>query len=588
MKKLFTLASVMLALTATAAPKMHSLEGAVLNPEAQQRMATNLALLQNNQIESIEGDVIAKRTYYVGNWEYDLSMIVTGNFIDMVSFQQWDPTFDDLPTKAVEYYLQGYNTATSKETAIAILVGWPTRYYEQLMTWEGPWEEVRDDDGEINYDIPVADRNYEIVPIAEMLPGNPLAARIMATGYASPLTRNAETADERQWAGPYSWPCLGFNGLQENGADITLTSDWSFENQNGDTTFVEIQDYSYDSDSDEEYILASNHFYFTKGVNKSNLDLEYDGTFVSNGFIPRDYNIEVAEMHLFNAGNLTEDNSLFYEMPEDGNELQQYLMMFTNSEATVGVSKNDSESVTADPTFENCCVDNNYWRFFLASQDSDISKMFFGKGYLFSAEGAAPTSCQWNLAEAENHTFQILGKDVEVEDYLIPEANMFVQYGLTGANGNRSGWASDYGTWTNKGNQLMLSAFSNGIMANSTPEGFMVSYMTKNNDTVHFTFNQPIVYHSNYDDTTQYEDLSPVGDFTPNTDSVKALFNNNGVKVSARNGMIFVESMNAENVMVYSLNGGLVKASNGRNVIVNAPKGMYIVKVGKEVRKVVL
>lgn len=594
MKKIFTLAAAALALTATAAPKM-PMEKAELTPEAQQRMATHMAAFQNNALETIDGEIVAKRSYFVGNWQYDLLVVTMGDLVDNVTFGSgYKPTFDDIPLYGVEYFLSGVNTATAKETSLALLLGWPSKYWGQLMTWEGPWEEIpnEEDPSDPDYDIPVAMRDYEIVPIADLCEGQPLGAMFMCTGYASPLTVVKDTALPEQWAGPYCWPALPFGGLKVDNVPIEADYEWSFENQNGESCIVSFEDYSYDPDYMEDYFLTASHWYYSQENTMKTFDLNYDGTGAAFGWDDRTYDVNLSEVYIYNAGTLNEDNNNFYEFTDNGEDLQMWRVMFCNEEIQIGYRTTDQAAIEADPTYTNCFEENAYMRYFPASENANLDNAFFGRATLFSPAGTAkPENTQWNLKQAEDKEFTILGKPTTVHDYLVPEANMFVQYGIRSAGNEYSSWASEYGTWTNLHNSMMIAADKDGVIAMNTPEGMLIRYTNDTRVTLNMTYNGKIAFCPNNQNILQVEEMVSTGTFEPEVGVAELFGTKGGVKVGARNGMISIDSMEAGNVAVYTMDGALVNATrtNGNSTVnIPAAKGMYIVKVGNETRKVVL
>ena len=59
-------------------------------------------------------------------------------------------------------------------------------------------------------------------------------------------------------------------------------------------------------------------------------------------------------------------------------------------------------------------------------------------------------------------------------------------------------------------------------------------------------------------------------------------------RIIARDGMINVVAGENAPIAIFTLDGKLVKATKASEVSVEAPKGMYVVRVGNKAKKVVL
>lgn len=609
MKKFFTFASAALvAAAAVAAPKASMLK-AEMTPEAQQKFATHIAMIQNKDLESIDGEIIGKRTCQVGNLIWDMYAIRTGKVVDFISFtgengESVTAEFDEFPLYAVEYCIEATNATTGAEVSmIASMLFWPSEYYRQCFTWEGPWDEIPGSSGQTYYDIPVEYRNYDIVPFEDLVGENSvLAAPFKYTGYVAPFAY-ANPQNEKQYGEIENWNMLNYGGLTYNNKDIRITTDFDGNTMSGNAVpTVTFQEY----DSEDEYMLIDNKYYFayvtldangnvTGTTGNGQMNLTYDGEGFTKGFSPRTLNINLPTFHLFNAGLFDEDNNAFYEYTADEEPLQQYYIKFGNEQISgIGVgggSNRDEilEEIDADPSFQNVIADNNYYKY-LVGEGFDENQCYYGESYLFSATEAQPTNCQWNIKYAEEHTY---GSGKKVYDYLIPEAGMFVSYNEFSSVSPRvrSAWASTYGLFVvQRGKYLLEPANEGAYIANNTPNGLIIRYRDDADNVINMTATS-YVYHPNAEDVRDEEEVNAIGTFEPVV-AVKTIFGTKGgVKVAARNGMISIESMEAGNVAVYTMDGSLVNAAKTNGIsTLNIPvaKGMYIVKVGNETRKVIL
>lgn len=601
MKKIFTIASAaLLAASATAAPKAESLK-AEMTVEAQQQFATNIARIQNGEIESIDGEIIGKRSCQIGNIIYDAYAIKTGKVCDFISFRDSNgelvqKTWDEMPLYAVEYCISGTNATTGKDsgTTVALMLFWPSEYYRQMFTWDGSWDEITYPSGYVEYVVPVEDRNYDIVPFEDVVGQNSeMAAPFYYTGFVDPFAYLAE--NEKNYTGIENYQCMPYGGLTYQGSDISIDSDYDINTMSGNrVTQVTFQEY----DPEDEYMLIDNKFYFVYDSNNTNGQflMTYDGEGFTKGFTTKVYDINLPAFHIFNAGLLDEDNNKFYEYTDNEEPLQQYYIKFGNDQL-VGIGLGQAEDnpavmqdIEEDPSFENVILDKDYYKY-LVGEGFEEAKSFYGYSYLFSAAEQAPTNCQWNIKYATSHTY---GSGMTVDDYLVPTPGMFVSY-MEYANADknvRSAWAKSYGfVLIQCGKYLLEPASEGAYIANNTVNGLEIRY----NDNVGNVVNmhaEEYVYHPNANDVRIEETVSALGTFEPDRSSVAELFGTKGgVKVGARNGMISIDSMEAGNVAVYTMDGALVNAArvNGNSTVnIPAAKGMYIVKVGNETRKVVL
>lgn len=195
-----------------------------------------------------------------------------------------------------------------------------------------------------------------------------------------------------------------------------------------------------------------------------------------------------------------------------------------------------------------------------------------------------PKECRFNVVVAEWEYDELLE-----EDYLAvaPEIDAFLQGGYTYT------WSVDYGTEVAKqGYYYFPSKESNiawgttdGFVANMVDD-YKASYFVKSTCT-------EIVYYYDPTDITKYRTFPAVGSLesfvNPDEVAVKGVkadgFNS---KVIARNGKINVVAGEKAPIAVYTLDGKLVKAAKATELSVEAPKGMYIVRVGNQAKKVVL
>lgn len=594
MKRFFTLAAVA-AVAATSFAGNHSWSEKQweLSAEGRYRLQAFAEQCANDKIAGIERPGVIKRSFQQGNILWEAIMVLDG---PAGMFFQGNPSIEELPYYGVEYVLEGTNIQTNQKFCqTSMLMAYPTQYVMDLKVWDGPWEEGVNEKGEKTYDIPEEMCDYSAYPLSEfMAQPDDMSRRFMDTakGYVNLTMPAPEGAPAGQEGPSYGYGIWSMGAVYYNGRkDYNLYSDWDYDNQTTENfTEVVLNDYSPDDDT----LVTSNRVVYAVyneetgkfSGNPMKFNLDYEGTAYVKGFETTTYNVENCNVALYNAGPLDSesmgDSYPFYDDPTEPTDL--WFLTFCCEDIT--------SICEADKPI---AFDREKVKFYILDKDKevDLSNSFFTYGYLFSKQGQEPFSTEWTLERAEEFTFDIFGKEVTVYDYMTPSPGHFYYPREYYGPGELSEWSVNYGMMTIFANNWIQMPEEWGFVANNTFDGAIYKFETQFGDIINMTTKNDIEFHPSYDDMTKVEYRSSTGDYVPEfkePNAVKATEANN-VSVIARNGRICVVSDKEADVAIYSLNGGLLKAGRtGANtgLMVEAPKGLYIVKVGNVARKVVL
>lgn len=585
MKKIFTLlaAAAVVASAGAITPKALQNQKGELSAMGAHKLLTTASQVTADHYAGITRPGQVKRSYTQGTLTYELIMVIGGN---LGQYFNGAPTIEQLPYYGVEYILTAYNASDVQVSMIPVLLAWPTKYMYDLIDWDGPTVEVPDGQGGTELDIPDELKDLSPVSLSWFVDHSEYYRRFFNTydGYIM-LSVVAETPGAL-WDGPYAYGMWGFSGAKYNQKDIQLYTDWTIENQNGDCSKIEFESYSLDDDTFED----TNYFTFeyTTG-GKSQLNLNYSGWAYIQGFEAKNVSVPMTELHIFNAGILDGeemgDTYPFYEYPEEN--LQMYYIMACDENIQIGHSSDQVAEIEKDPTFSTDKVG------FFLSANGNPEESYFYYGYLFNALNTRPENMQWNYKAPTTFEYEEYGQTITLYDWLTPTANMFVGPRELYSETEYSPWSLQYGVKVVRNNgYLCYPTKESNYMAANTANGFVFNFNDQFDNNIYLPFDGTLVFHGDYEDMTVAEEINAKGNFVPENSAVKNIMANlSGLRVSAANGRIAVTSMEGADVQIFSLNGNLVKAAHvnaGNTLNVEAAKGLYIVKAGKEVRKVVL
>lgn len=549
MKKIFTLLAALLVFTGMFAKPVDLKTLSGLTPKATaegcQKMRTIAANMAINGV--VEGEEIGTRSYSdaSGRWTFILVKLSTP-LCDLLGFtdengQEVTYTFEQMPFYTVQAIFQFYPNGSDNVTRAGMFIlAWPSQYF---YTPNGTPEEEID---------------WSPVPVSTMCSeDNPLHSFIQTGGIAN-------AADDGRIISWAIIPSVIFNlASPYDGKEMFPQN----ESQIDFNAF----------DAEEEFINVDvNAPLMTKdGASRANLICKYKGVADRiSGFeatVTNRYNF--GQVHIYNAGVISSDflgddgDNLFLEQFDEVGLL--YILAADKDFEVVQVEEGgpfSPSSVGLRPT----------------SDDLENRDYNFMRGFLFvdPKYGTDPTldpkeiSCLYKDAEW-------LEDEITGEEYLsvTPEPNTFV-----------SGWEDD--AWSEVyGLKIVKGAYGYPVISKSrvawgTVNGFECTLMDNFQAALNIqSADKQIYYHYDMSDINKIRTFDAVGTLPS---SVKTVVNPTAAKVMARNGMINIVSEEKAPIAIYTLDGKLVKAANAETLNVEAVKGMYVVRVGNTVKKVVL
>ena len=567
MKKIFTLmASLAVGLSAMAVNGPFKVENKEVTPnplrlaEIRSEMNSEFNHINATEVESNDEMYTRSWTDSKGNvWilQIELYKDFVGDYFGLTYNDGTKPTIDDLPYFPAFYMLRKLN-ATQDQVLDGVMfyLCWPTKYlYSQIFEWEGPWEEV---DG--YKDIPADDRDFSPVTLNE-LANNANGCRLFTETKAGYFDGSLDKATG-YWS---TWAIVNCEWMG-------ITSMY-----NGSSTYATVvtdsraSTVSFSYYDKEEDSVGANNIIYMQNTNTNatvTLNADFNGLAEVEGFEARTVvTPDFGDIHVFNAGLISSE-----ELDLDNPFSEQF------------------DPVTAfyvvggDPVYE-WIIDPS-------------AKAFAANKIGIKATGDVPTS-QANVIAGYAFADEKYGSDITLDptemrfDIVLPVAvqdptgaylsiapapNKFVP---TGYNYE---WSKEWGFECDNLGQIQ-SYTENAHFAWGTVDGFEMTVVTPLSRTIYSKSTGKIIYHYDPTDMQKTREFSAVGT-APS--AVKGVQAQNGVNVIARDGMINVVAGENAPIAIFTLDGKLVKATKASEVSVEAPKGMYVVRVGNKAKKVVL
>ncbi|MBD5290283.1 MAG: T9SS type A sorting domain-containing protein [Bacteroides sp.] len=613
MKQIFTLAAAAtVALGVNAAPRMMEKVDVPVSAMGTHRVMTTAARLANDLKAGIERPGVVKRSYREGNIEWTFVMVPGEPLFEyfypggIITDQNGNPTgettdIEDIPYWGVECVLTGTNINNEREYAMfPLLLSYPCQYWQQFADYTGPLEEGADGQLYLPEDA-IPNPDYSIMPFTALMDSEQLKPRFMdMNGY---FQWTLGTADGH-YAGNQYFGAFGFAGghygYNTAGNEYVLfTSTFDMDtNRNGKGSSI---DFSFYSPDDNSTAFEANYYFNLAQPNTSTgryeptgasgeTSVNFEGVGYFNGFESRTLDFPMSMLNIFNAGVLDYeemgDSYTFWGYPEE--PLQLYYIAGAGEGLEFGFSQENLEAIQKDGTFNKANIT-------LGATDSyDETNFVTLTGYLFNKLETSfeNNTYRFNPAREEVEIDPFTGEENIIADWVDPMPNTFVSRTRT-TEGGMAEWSVTYGLAGTyfTGYYNYPTDDTEAYVATNTPNGFVVRYHDQYNNKVSYTFDGIIYNHPEYENMAYGEEIESVGD-NPDGLGIQNIFNIfDSVKVSAKNGAISILSADNAPVQVINLNGQVVnnsKAVAGETLNVKADKGLYIVKVGKEVRKVVL
>lgn len=302
---------------------------------------------------------------------------------------------------------------------------------------------------------------------------------------------------------------------------------------------------------------------------KTSKRINYNGEAEVLGFQHLDYLIDYETVHIFNGGMIDSDSAELFNT--EWGPFRQYC---------ISACKKGCQTYLADGA--KAYTTEDILQSVTKNEASNYNWVF---GPLFSAASSEKPYDTWSMLAPEREYSAEWGW----LDITTPIAGSFVPFG----------YVTDVYPWSeepNKGGfgvEVVMNAKYEILQEGSTisvgtPEGLVITGDDSYGNTYVGSFTGNITYHPNPENMQETVDLPAVGD----NNAVKDLFNEaSSVRVNAANGAISVNSEKAANVEIFSVGGAKVAAKSvkgGNTVSFPAAKGIYLVKVGNVVKKVIL
>lgn len=501
---------------------------------------------------------------------YDWELIVATNSQNWYEVLQKNDgskiTFEEMPYYWVNYILFAKRKADEKQvTALQIPLMWPTYFWwEQskapLAAGLNPFEAIKPEDMDLSI--------VTNIELFEATAAEQLGKSFYYSGEPDPYFGD----NTNSWIGfypiaPNYWYPGGEGWPQTyNGAETAL--------KDGDQTKNSLIEFT-SWDPEERTYQLENTLFFENG---STLNLNFNGEARMMGFVKEHYEVPfLTAPHVVYVGEedgKTLDLDNMYESSDWGPFTKFFVLGGTGGcEAVVRNGQN---------------VFNQDWTsaMGIARVEAD-SEFGYYSGYLFKPANTKATDPYgwWDMKdpniEYNDRTGNYMGNDME------PRLNQLMPAGY---NDSYMPWSStddgDCFYLVNEGYYTYLAPYTRFCIGDKEQGLFL--YGTDNyGNTYHGSYAGNIVLHTDPKDLSKTTEIPAISDI----DAVEGVAAAEGAKIIAGNGVVSVVAEEDVNVAVYNLAGACVKASDlkaGNSMVIELEDGIYVVKAGNAVKKVVL
>lgn len=543
-----------------------------IDPVAMQNVRTQFAKARlTGKMDN--GEIMTRRyTDEDGKVVWDLEVMLSDQKVcDMVKFQDGNGQSVSYPFANLPYYVADFRISKLYEgdsyaaTDISFVMCWPSYYvWEQIYTYDGELDEYGG--------IPVDKRNYAPVSMTDLCNSTEFAHKFKEIDSINAVGNTLVDEDNK-----FDFFTLLENVYDANGGLCTYEGKVA-QTYITQTINSEIDFRSFNAeDSNTSAQLKIYVKEVETGVNR-NLRKTYDGPARIEGFEPINQTLpNFGNLHIFNAG-LTGSDIL-----GDANPFTGSWGPFTELYFAIG---DEHVEWTVDPTAT--AFAKNVIQQTGINADSSIDYNMYASmlnGTVFADAKYAndttldPSDIEFYLIEPL--TIEDLDNNSVVYE-ITPALNSFVPYGA-----NES-WSNDYGTYAF--DQNYMEALAEGSkFAIGTTEGFKMELKNHYKKTFSAVSTGDVIYHYNPKNVQEVRTYSLIGDYVwgSGVETVAA----DKAAINVVNGAIEVAPAEAAQVAVYSLDGAClksVKAAAGSVVEVKAPKGVYVVVVNGQSKKVIL
>lgn len=564
MRKLFTLLTLGAALCTTASAVVFpgtkvDMDDLRLSPEGMQKMQTMNAQAKTGILEAQNSNSqkVVMKSYSDARYTYELVLLNPNErWCDLLLTDAGkNPEFREFPFYVVYYQLMAYNLGDEDGdpvTAMSLPLCWPSQFL---------WAQSNKSN-KYGDDIPESEINPAIVSIDDLANADPSErGKGFIYDNNAGMYFNGSTDEFIAYfpIAPNTW--MGDYNILFRGEKVELMK--GDANKRSQIYFTSMDD------AIDTYQIAS-QLYFD---NDAQLALEYDGDIRQQGFkafsyIYNVYNIAVVNMGQESAKSLGWDNQ-FYS--DSWGPVTKFCVVFAQDSEIV-----PEENVTA--------FARPIWSTFNINNEAQKVPQNYANGFVYGEANATSPHGIYKIVEPKV-TYDKFGEVENID--IAPAPGVMLPYGYSS---NLMPWSSgdDFNSFIPICDQYGVGLREPSTLMLGCTDGSHFYGYDRYNNYYQMDCTGNISYYPDCNDLTKVETISAVGTLINGVDEVA---DNASFKVVAGNGVINVVADKDAEVAVYSLAGALVKAAGvkaGAALNVNVEKGIYLVKVGKNVKKVVL
>lgn len=330
------------------------------------------------------------------------------------------------------------------------------------------------------------------------------------------------------------------------------------------------------------------NFRFTEGVVP--MESSYDGDCTVINMVLQDLDWTPKTVHVYNGGITTQgghndeaDGGVMYPYTfgyPDGNNtfspVQEFYMWAMVGNLVPGINSVE-EVVPYDPTL-----------LVPAKQAEDYEVKSSDYNWVqgaFWTSGSQFMNNTINLKPGEVYMAKYPGSNMEVQVICAsPEPNIALDYGYT----TPYYWSSTRGL-TGALDEFSIFFSTPTKFAFGTKEGLIFEGVDRSGNTYLLHGIEEVMYHNDPENMRVAETVNVKGDYEMT--GVDFVVEDNGANVVAADGAISVIAANAVDVAIFNLNGSVVAKAGvaaGETASFRVEKGVYLVKVGRNAKKVIL
>ncbi|MCM1377563.1 MAG: hypothetical protein NC097_04045 [Clostridium sp.] len=528
------------------------------------------------------GSQVVKRAWETSMYHYENYIVNKGHLVDIVKFTMPETNkhaeFKDLPYWCVQFQIcrwrKSEDFTKDPSTVLNVVVTWPCK-----ANINPPLEDA---------DVDLTPENSEIASVAELAASKSYSTEHNTFfNFMYPESQGARNFLPSHTAkGDFlGWPIWSNQGGAFS--QINGKGEYQFYNDEGleKYTYLSIDSAVDSANGNESEIEMPFEFFLEKTddtSDRTNITGTYKGVADLFDMVRGDYTYNFSDVHIFAGGVSDIDENIdgvylwsvpfgFNDNVTDFTPVQKYYLAACEAPGLISWGNADKGR---DVPFQSDLVGI----YLTAEQQKDDANWRWVTGSFWTKKDAEFYNQQFDMVQPE--TIEVETQFGTVPYLSInPSANTMVPGGYSELWSTDNGFAGVYAAR----NKYMCAPT---MLAVNTVDGLIIDGIDDAKNTYVASYKGKVVYHydvDNMSNTREIENL--VGEYVP-VSGVEFVDAENNFTISAANGSINVVSDNAQ-ILVFDLSGKLVASAKG-SANFNLNKGLYIVKVGKEVKKVVL